>query len=292
MSTEVDLLSTVDPDALDEADLEGVRAAVWDEVQRLGVPLSVLQRYAQQPAELRSQAHGLCTRAFDFEMDSTAGGDGRTLEGYAAVFNKKARIRDLQGDFDEVILPGAFARSIAKRMPILQWDHGKDPRIGTAPIGDIQELREDGHGLFVRARLYDHPDVERVRLAIKGKSVRGMSFRFGVPKGGDKWSTRSGDVDLREIAETDTYELGPVAFPAYDTTSVSVRSMLSGLDADQIRSLVHELDAHLRGAVDPLDLTGRPGARSAGGGDRGHVPQAIPTSARAEHDALRLRGII
>lgn len=279
---------------LDELDLEEVRAAVLEEVQRLGVPLSILQRYAEQPTETRSRANGMCTRAFDFRMDGTAAdGDGHTLEGYAATFNKTARIRDLQGDFDEVIRPGAFNRSIAKRMPILQWDHGKDPRIGTAPIGDIHELREDGHGLFVRARLYDHPDVERVRLAIKGKSVRGMSFRFGVPKGGDKWSTRAGDVDLREISDTDTYELGPVAFPAYDTTSVSVRSMLSGLDADQIRELVHELDAHLRGAVDLTGLTGRPSARRAGGGEfGGRGPSPLPTSTRAETDALRLRGII
>ncbi len=281
-------------DALDEADLEGVRTAVLDEVQRLGVPLTVLQRYAQSPAETRSRAHDLCTRAFDFQLDG-AGGDGRTLEGYAAVFNKPARIRDLQGDFDEVILPGAFMRSLSKRTPVLQWDHGKDPSIGTAPIGDIDELREDGHGLHVRARLYDHPSIERVRMAIKGKSVKGMSFRFGVPKGGDKWSARSGDVDLREVGEADTYELGPVAFPAYDATSVSVRGLLSGLDAAEMRELVHELDAHLRGAVDLTDLTGRPSARRAGGGDTGRDGRPTdPMSARftADGDSLRLRGIL
>lgn len=279
---------------LDELDLEEVRAAVWAEVQQLGVPLSVLQRYAEQPTEIRSRANGLCTRAFDFELDGT-GGDGRTLEGYAAVFNKAARIKDLQGDFDEVILPGAFQRSLSRRTPVLQWDHGKDPSVGTAPIGDIQELREDGHGLYVRARLYDHPSIDRVRMAIAGKSVKGMSFRFGVPQGGDKWSTRSGNVDLREVREADTYELGPVVFPAYDATSVSVRSMLSGLDAEQIRELVHELDAHLRGAVDLTDLTGRPSARRAGGGDTGRYGRpANPLSARFadDGDSLRLRGIL
>lgn len=277
---------------LDELDLQEVRAAVLEEVQRLGVPLGILRGYAQGETRTRAGV-GLCTRAFDFALDgAAAAGDGRTLEGYAAVFDKAARIKDLQGDFDEIIRPGAFTRSLERRMPLLQWDHGKDPRIGTAPIGDIHELREDGHGLFVRARLYDHPDVERVRLAIKGKSVRGMSFRFGVPKGGDTWSRRNGDVDLREIRETETYELGPVAFPAYDTTSVSVRSLLSGLDAEQIRELVHELDTHLRGAVDLTDLTGRPSARSAGGGDLdGPGLSPLPTSPRDSRE-LRLRGII
>lgn len=276
---------------LDELDVEEVRAAVLEEVQRLGVPIDVLRSYAQTDVRSRTLG-GLCTRAFAFEADGTSG-DGRTLEGYAAVFDKPARIRDMGGDFDEVIRAGAFTRSLQKRTPVMQWDHGKDPAVGTAPIGDIQELREDGHGLYVRARLYDHPSTERVRMAIKGKSVKGMSFRFGVPNGGDTWSTRSGDVDLREVREADTHELGPVAFPAYDSTSVNVRSLLSGLDAAEMRSLVHELSEHLRSAVDLTDLTGRPSARSAGGGDfDGRTPSPLPTSLRADHDALRLRGIL
>lgn len=276
---------------LDELDLQEVRAAVLEEVQRLGVPLGILRGYAQGETRTRASV-GLCTRAFDFELDTAASRDGRTLEGYAAVFNTPARIRDLQGDFDEVILPGAFTRSLAKRTPKLQWDHGKDPRIGTAPIGKFQRIAEDSKGLHVRARLFTHPDVERIREAIAEGAVDGMSFRFAVPKGGDKWSARSGDVDLREVGEADTFELGPVAFQAYDTTSVSVRSLLSGLEPAEIRELVHELDAHLRGAVDLTDLTGRPSARSAGGGDLdGPGLSPLPTSPRDSRE-LRLRGII
>jgi len=241
----------------------------------------------------RSAGHlGLCTRAFDFTLDGPRG-DGRTLEGYAAVFNHPARIRDHQGDFDEIILPGAFARSLKTRTPVMQWDHGKDPRIGTAPIGDIHEVREDSHGLRVRAELYDHPDIERVRLAIKGGSVKGMSFRFGIPKGGDKWQNRSGDVDLREIREAETYEVGPVVFPAYDATSVNMRSLLSAMAPEEISTLVHELAAHVGLAVDLTDLTGRPGARSAGGGDPGRgLRPALSTTEREIRDSLRLRGII
>lgn len=151
-------------------------------------------------------------------------GDGRELSGYASIFNSPATIRDAKGDFEEVIKPGAFARSLRERTPVLQWDHGKDPRIGTAPIGDIREVREDDRGLFVRARLYDHPDIERVRLAIAGGSVKGMSFRFGVPDKGDVWTRRPGKPDLREVRDADVHELGPVVFPAYEGTSVTVRA--------------------------------------------------------------------
>lgn len=238
---------------------------------------------------------GLCTRAFDFAQDGPAG-DGRTLEGYAAVFNSTARIKDMQGDFDEVILPGAFKRSLAARTPVLQFDHGKDPRIGGTPIGKIERLSEDSRGLHVRARLFTHSDVERVREAIAEGAVKGMSFRFGIPKGGDKWTTRSGDVDLREIREAETHELGPVVFPAYDHTTVSVRSLLAGMAPDEMRTLVHELAAHIGLAVDLTDLTGRPGARSAGGGDNGPSwrPDNNNPPARfaADGDSLRLRGIL
>lgn len=188
----------------------------------------------------RSALLDVCVRSFGFEFDTRSKGDGRTLEGYAAVFNSPTRIRDLGGDFEETIRPGAFKRSLAARTPILQWDHGKDPRVGTVPIGAIDHLSEDSQGLHVRARLFDNQVVEPVRQAIEARAVKGMSFRFGVPDGGDTWTRRSGDIDLREIGDADVHELGPVAFPAYDNTSVSVRSMLAQLDPDEHRVLARE----------------------------------------------------
>jgi HK97 family phage prohead protease len=238
---------------------------------------------------------GMCLRAFNFEARAS-GSDGRTLEGHAAVFNTPARIRDLHGDFDEIIMPGAFTRSLESRTPVMQFEHGRDPRVGAVPIAAIEDIREDDTGLYVRARLYDNPVIEPVRQAIVGQSIKGMSFRFAVPDGGDKWTTRSGDVDLREIYDTDTPELGPVVFPAYDATSVSVRSMLAQLDPDEHRALIRELAAELRLAADIEDLTAD-GARSATAEEAGTQPgngERPPVSirSRVDHDALRLRGVI
>jgi HK97 family phage prohead protease len=216
---------------------------------------------------------GICLRSFDFE--ARASDDGRTLEGYAAVFDSPTRIRDMKGPFEETIRRGAFERSLSTRTPILQWDHGRDPAVGTAPIGDIETVCEDERGLFVRARMYDHPSTERVRLAIKGRSVKGMSFRFEVPDDtGEKWSHRDG-MDRREILAADVHELGPVAFPAYNTTSVSVRSLLAGLTPDEYRALLEELAADLR---DLPNLAGRP-AVAVGGGD----PDATRGAQSADH---------
>lgn len=189
-----------------------------------------------------------CTRAVEFRAEDT--GDGRTLEGYAAVFNDPTRIDSWEGAFDEVIARGAFAKTIAERKPVLQFDHGYDMRTGSVPIGALEEIREDRKGLYVRARLFDNPVVEPIRQAIEGGAIDGMSFRFKVPAGRDQWKKREGDVDLRTIREVELYELGPVVFPAYASTSVGVRSLLAGLDDDDRARLVHELAELLRTTSD------------------------------------------
>ena len=93
-------------------------------------------------------------------------GDGRTLEGYAAVFGVPTRIGALGGDFEEVIQPGAFARSISQSSPVLMFEHGKHPMVGTLPIGTIDLATEDDVGLWISARLLDTWLVDPVRVAI------------------------------------------------------------------------------------------------------------------------------
>lgn len=251
--------------------------------------LAAAKKFGISVSENKSRPNlGECVRAFTFETRAT--GDGRTLEGYAAVFNSPSRIADFAGDFDEIIRPGAFTRSLSDRTPVLQFDHGRDTRVGSVPIGAIQDIHEDARGLYVRASLFDNPVVEPVRQAIAGGAIQGMSFRFSVPDGGDTWSRRSGDVDLREIHDTDTRECGPVVFPAYDQTTVTVRSLLAQLDPEGHRALISELAEELRQAMDLTDFTGRPDARSAGGGDNGAAASQTATDQLLRDRLLRWEG--
>jgi uncharacterized protein len=187
----------------------------------------------------------ICYRAARFTPESVS--DGRTLEGYAAVFNERTEIDSWEGSFNEEIAPGAFKRTINARMPVLQFDHGHDLRTGSVPIGSIQEIREDAKGLWVSARLFDNPVVEPIRQAIEGGAIDGMSFRFRVVR--EDWANTSGersaDPDLRIIREVELFELGPVVFPAYEATSVGVRSMLARLNEDEQDALVRRLVADI-----------------------------------------------
>lgn len=239
---------------------------------------------------------GFATRAYDFELRS-AGANGRRLEGYVAVFNTRSRIPDRSGDFEEMIHPGFADRSLRDNgFPIMQFDHGKDPRVGTVPIGVYTDFDKDARGYHVEGELFDNPVVEPVRQAIKGKAIKGMSFRFKVAKGGDKWERRTGGMDLRHVMDADVPEAGPVVFPAYSTTSVMVRSLLATYSEEERALMLRDL---LEQAGLATDLTGQPTTRSGGGGDNDAEPwegDASPstttTQARARSLSLRRNAIV
>ncbi len=193
----------------------------------------------------------LCVRDVDFtfaprsEEEERSGsddvhGDGRTLSGYAAVFDTPTEINSWEGRFTETIARGAFKKTLRERKPIMQWDHGRDSRVGSTPIGVYTSIAEDERGLKVEGRLFQNDMVEPVRQAIEGQAVTGMSFKFAVTR--DKWTDKDGKAvrgqelyELlydagergplnREIQEVKLFEAGPVSTPAYSQASVGVRS--------------------------------------------------------------------
>lgn len=170
-------------------------------------------------------AEDTITRTFEvpFALTRDAGeGDGLTFEGYAAVFNRVEHIEDEFGVYDEVIAPGAFAKTIRERMPQFMFNHGKSPLWHNMPIGRITELREDPRGLYVRARLSDNWLIHPIRDAIRDGAIEGMSVRAEYTKQDRKGTGRQ---QLRTVREAKVFELGPVTFPAYTETTAAVRSL-------------------------------------------------------------------
>lgn len=227
----------------------------------------------------RAPRSNVC-RAASFELREEPG-DGFTLEGYAAVFDSPTRIDSWEGTFDEVLSRGAFAKTIRERRPVLQFDHGRDVATGSVPIGAIEELREDERGLFVRAKLHDNDRVEPIRQAIASGAIDGMSFRFRVVR--EEWDDTR-DVPLRMIREVELYELGPVVFPAYEATTVGVRSLLAGLDdverADLVAQLASEVAVHVRSDAAPET------------GTSDQQPDAAPETGTSGRSINQRRGVI
>lgn len=240
------------------------------------------------PTALRKPPR-LCLRAVEFRASDDAG-DGRTLEGYAATFGQPTEINSWEGVFQEEIARGAFRKTLRERSPVLQFDHGRDMRTGSLPIGAIEDLREDGQGLFVRAHLFENDVVEPIRQAIEAGAIDGMSFRFEVVR--DEWRDSKGKLvkpdELsqllwtgagdrgplkRTLREVKLHELGPVVFPAYASTSVGVRSMLADMDEADRLALISDLAAELRGS----DLSGAAPAEGTPDTETPEAPSPVDT---------------
>lgn len=232
-------------------------------------------------------------RSVDFDLvRADAAGDGLTMEGYAAVFDSPTRIDSWEGQFDEVIQRGAFKKTLRERTPVLQFDHGQHPLIGSIPLGTIQSAREDTQGLYVKARLTDNWLVQPVRDAIREGAVNGMSFRFSVVK--DQWTERGKNVPLRTLLEVKAPELGPVVFPAYRDTSVGVRNHVtfSGDDNALLAAFeqVVKRAAQQYGTERGAGHEATPEAAAAPSEPQSSTPRVTPEQRRLQ--ALKIRGVI
>lgn len=181
--------------------------------------------------------------------------DGLTLDGFGAVFNSLTIIDSVEGRFCEQIANKAMDRSFRETPPKVQFDHGRHPMIGSIPIAQLVSIREDtdpvlapNGGAHVIARIFDNWLMAPVRDAIEAQAIDGMSFRFSVVR--ESWSYADGkpirderallvelertayddvaddDLPIRTLRELKVPEIGPVVWPAYSDTSVSVRSVI------------------------------------------------------------------
>lgn len=148
-----------------------------------------------------------------------AGDDSkRVVQGYAAVFNKVAKITER---LHEKIAPGAFKNSIGGDIRAL-WSHNTDLVIGRT-TNDSLKLSEDDTGLRFELSLPDTTQGRDAYTLIKDGYVSGVSFGFRVKK--DAWDRgQDGQPHLRTLLDVDLLEISPTPFPAYGETMVSARS--------------------------------------------------------------------
>lgn len=229
--------------------------------------MAISERAARPPLESVREAPFALRTDDDGEPN-----DGLTLDGYGAVFNRETVIDSWEGKFREKIAPGSMKRSFRETPPKVQFDHGRHPMIGSIPIAKLERIAEEVDpelapegGAHVVARIFDNWLMAPVRDAIAGEAVNGMSFRFGVIR--EVWHTADGkqirDEDelmqhlrrtwredvpddellVRTLKELKVPEIGPVTWPAYADTSVSVRSQIIDLgrlhEPEQRKLLAH-----------------------------------------------------
>ena len=159
-------------------------------------------------------------------VESRSEDDGSEREyvvGYAAKFGVLSL--DL-GDFVERIDPGAFglvAERRGRRKPLetrALWNH--DPNYPLARYPGTLRMTVDEVGLRYEFPVPDTSYGRDIASNIRAGIVKGSSFSFTVPSGGDSWAVEDGR-SVRTIQKIDTLlDVGPVTFPAYPDADVKV----------------------------------------------------------------------
>lgn len=159
--------------------------------------------------------------------------DGRTIEGYAIVFNQRSEVMiDWSSDtgwrkFVEVISPEAVTEDLIQRSDIKATaEHNRERLLARSNKGKgTLSLTIDEYGLKYR---FDAPNTNEGDFAvemIKRGDIGGSSFAFRVKKPGEAWE-KDGDLWVRTINSFDgLYDVTITTDPAYSQTDVSVRSL-------------------------------------------------------------------
>lgn len=168
-------------------------------------------------------------RFFTAQLRAVGGDESPKIVGYAAVFNQLSK--DL-GGFREMILPGAFANALSGDVRALK-NHNVDLILGRTTAGTLT-LTEDDVGLRYEI---DPPDAQYARdliVSIKRGDLDQSSFAFRVLEGGESWREpdQGEPLPVRVLHEVELFDVSPVTFPAYPTTSVATRSKAKELAPD------------------------------------------------------------
>lgn len=133
--------------------------------------------------------------------------DGQ-IEGYASVFDET----DLASD---VVMPGAFAASIAARgARTIKMLFQHDPK---EIVGVWQDIAEDRRGLRVKGRLL--PDIQRgaeLLTLLREGALDGLSIGFRTIEG--RTDAKTG---LRHLHKVDLWEISLVTFPMLPAARVA-----------------------------------------------------------------------
>jgi HK97 family phage prohead protease len=175
----------------------------------------------------KDSAQALMTKNSAIALDVKALGDDGTFEGYGSIFGNV-------DSYGEVVMPGAFAGSLASarqkgRTVKMLWQH--DPE---RPIGIWNDLSEDGKGLYVKGTLLKDSVAQATEAyaLLKAGALDGLSIGYReieVSPHPDK----TGIVQLKKL---DLKEVSIVTFAANDRARVTdVKHMLEAGQLPTIR---------------------------------------------------------
>jgi uncharacterized protein len=169
------------------------------------------------------------------EIEARAVGDGDlVIEGQGAIFGQEADL----GYFVEVVERGFFDDVLEDPEIVGLWNHNHDVVLGRSGNNTL-ELTQNDSGLDYRIHINpDDGEAMSKYAKVKRGDVHRSSFAFTVKSksrgddiDGDEWFL-VGDKVIRRLKAggcRKLYDVSPVAFAAYPTTSANARSMADAM---------------------------------------------------------------
>ena len=191
----------------------------------------------------------LITRAVSLDdIHVRAGGTGRDVVAYAAVWMSPTEIVDQDGHYREQNAPTSMDKSIAERAGRIfsVYNHAKTldgtpSELHSVPLGKPIEIRADKKGLLTVTRYDKDSESDRILEKIKSGALTGMSYTGvfvrsdpGLGMYGQYGPTRDGELPLVTRLEIALIEYGPTPIPAFqDAAIIGVRNRRNGTVEEQ-----------------------------------------------------------
>ena len=145
------------------------------------------------------------------------GTDQEYLEGTAVPFGSKSQWMG----FYEIIEPGCEVAYPTPGDVRALVNHDSTLLLARTGNGSL-ELRKGDHGIKARIRMPDVTYARDLMTLVKDGTVRGMSFGFRVPPGGETYDPATDTFHVRKML---LREVSVVGNPAYLDTSVQARDL-------------------------------------------------------------------
>jgi len=209
----------------DEADAEAYLAALYANVPDAG-----------KGKQMNDEPKGMQYKAYPVEFKA---GDKGIYEGYFSIFGN-------QDDGGDVMMAGAFAKTIAERAARIKVLFGHD---WSKLIGPPPELQEDSKGLYAKGRL--------TLGSFWGKEAWELMKDGALKEGSIGYEAVTSDWDqrgVRFLKEVKLYEISPVPLGMNPLTEVQAVKMFRSADESTLAMLMAAIKAGARHSASDAKL--------------------------------------
>lgn len=135
-----------------------------------------------------------------------------------------------------------------KKNPVILYNHGLDPQLGSTPIGKAIEISPTKDGLFVKVQLssIDDPVINRIRGLVEERILRAFSVGFDP-----KESDTDRETGVKSIKKCELFEISIVGVPMNQDSLFELSSKMMGTKSINClkKEVLEKKGARLAGAV-------------------------------------------